>query len=425
MSLSNKLFRKAALERLASPERLDQLIKITSPAGWLTLGAIIFLILVTIVWGFLGKIPTTVKASGILTRTGGLYSIQSPSNGIILSINVNQGDIVKAGEVVARLSQVDVLNQIKRKKQELDNLIQKNRSNEKLSHEDMENKLKIYDEMVTNLDISIEDLKNHLEWLREQLKNKEDLFKMGLITKDRYLEAQNEVNAANLSLKNKKNEINKILSEKFEMTKMTKLDKLGRKNQLKALQLDLQLLQIDLILNSQVFSPYEGRIMDINFKEGNLINKGSPILTLEKRGKNINNLKAVLYIQPLEAKNVKIGMKVHLVPSHVKQAEHGYMLGLTTFVSDYPVTQSSMMKELENQTLVTNLSSLGALYKFEATIIPDPNTVNGYKWSTPHGYPYEINSGSLCQAQIVVKEQRPISLVVPLFKRYILGIGNE
>ena len=112
MSLSNKLFRKAALERLASPERLDQLIKITSPVGWLTLGAIIFLILVTIVWGFLGKIPTTVQANGILTRTGGLYSIQSPSNGIILSINVNQGDIVKAGEVVARLSQVDVLNQI-------------------------------------------------------------------------------------------------------------------------------------------------------------------------------------------------------------------------------------------------------------------------------------------------------------------------
>ena len=37
MSEQNPLFRKAALDKLASPERLDVLMQVTSPKGWLAL----------------------------------------------------------------------------------------------------------------------------------------------------------------------------------------------------------------------------------------------------------------------------------------------------------------------------------------------------------------------------------------------------
>lgn len=423
--MAKELFRKSALDKLASPERLDQLIQITSPYGWLTLGALMFVIIVTIVWGVFGTIPTTVEANGILTRTGGIYLIQSPSNGIIMSINVNQGEVVKAGEVVARLSQVDVLNRIKKKKQELRDLKQKMKKSRDFSDKDINNKIKYYEQIVANLKISVENIRNRLKWLHEQLNNKRELYKKGLITKDKYLAAQKDVNSANLLLKEKKNEINKIYNSKFELSQTSEIDNLGKFNQIRATQLELQLLEIDLILNSQIFSPYEGRIMDINFKEGNYINKGSALFTLEKRGKSISSLKAVLYIRAFEAKNVRVGMKVHICPSHVKQEEYGYMIGLITFAGQYPTTGNSMMKELENKTLVQSLSSMGALYKFEATLIPDPATSNGYMWSTSHGYPHEINSGTLCRANIVVKTQKPISFVIPIFNKYILGKGQD
>jgi len=415
MSKSDSLFRKTALEKMASPESLDQLIKITSPMGWLILSVIIFLIVVVIIWGFLGTIPTSVQAAGILTRTGGIYTIQTPSEGIILSINVKPGDVVKAEEVVARLSQMDYLNRVKMKKQDLQNLKVKYNYNEKMSKQEMLDKLKYYDDMVNNTKINIEDIQNRIIWLEEQLKNKKELYQKKLITKDNYLTTEKDLNSAKLSKKEKTNEINRILNEKSEFVNKTELDILSKKHDMNATELALQGLQVDFVLNSQVFSSYEGKILDVNAKEGTYVSRGQSLMTLEKRGKDISNLKAVLYINPFEAKKVKFGMMVNVSPTHVKQEEYGCMLGLVTYISPYPATKSSMMKELDNESLITNLSPKGSPYKIKVTLIPDPRTVSGFKWTTQHGYPYEIVSGTLCNAQIEILKQRPIEFVLPIF----------
>ena len=41
-----EIFRKSALDRMASPEQLDALMRITSPRGWIALLTIGFLLLV-------------------------------------------------------------------------------------------------------------------------------------------------------------------------------------------------------------------------------------------------------------------------------------------------------------------------------------------------------------------------------------------
>ena len=45
---AQRLFRKAALEKLSSPERLDVMMKVTSPAAWLALAALGAILLVAI-----------------------------------------------------------------------------------------------------------------------------------------------------------------------------------------------------------------------------------------------------------------------------------------------------------------------------------------------------------------------------------------
>ena len=68
MTEENKIFRKVALERLSSPEQLDQLMQVTSPKGWIALLSICGLLAVVVVWGFVGTIPTTASGDGILIR---------------------------------------------------------------------------------------------------------------------------------------------------------------------------------------------------------------------------------------------------------------------------------------------------------------------------------------------------------------------
>ena len=62
------LFRRAALERLSTPDRLDELIEVTTPHGWLALAAIIALLAAVAAWAVYGSVPTVVHAEGMLVR---------------------------------------------------------------------------------------------------------------------------------------------------------------------------------------------------------------------------------------------------------------------------------------------------------------------------------------------------------------------
>ncbi len=99
-----------ALERISSPEQLDQLIIITSPVGWLALLAVGALLAAAVFWGFYGTIPAKVQGLGILLQKGGLAGIQAQHSGTITSINVEVGDVVEKGDVVARLRRDDFWN---------------------------------------------------------------------------------------------------------------------------------------------------------------------------------------------------------------------------------------------------------------------------------------------------------------------------
>jgi multidrug efflux pump subunit AcrA (membrane-fusion protein) len=100
-----ELFRKVALERLSSPEELDQLMQVTNVKGWLALVSLAVILAVALVWGFFGSIPTTVGGQGILLRTEGVYNVLAVSPGQISVIYVNVGDLVTEGETIARVTQ--------------------------------------------------------------------------------------------------------------------------------------------------------------------------------------------------------------------------------------------------------------------------------------------------------------------------------
>ncbi len=58
------IFRKKSLERVTSPEQLNDYIKVTTPSVWIILAATLILIVGTLVWAVLGKIRVNTE-SGI------------------------------------------------------------------------------------------------------------------------------------------------------------------------------------------------------------------------------------------------------------------------------------------------------------------------------------------------------------------------
>ncbi len=102
--MSRQIFRKEALERLASPEQLDQLMQLTGPRSWLALGALGLLLLLALLWGIFGTIATTVDGQGVLLRRGGVTTVEAPAAGVVTGLLVHTGDRVKKGQELLRLA---------------------------------------------------------------------------------------------------------------------------------------------------------------------------------------------------------------------------------------------------------------------------------------------------------------------------------
>lgn len=64
--MENSIFRKKSLERISSPEQLNDYIKVTNPSVWILLGAIIVLLLGVVIWAVFGQVATTVNAVALV-----------------------------------------------------------------------------------------------------------------------------------------------------------------------------------------------------------------------------------------------------------------------------------------------------------------------------------------------------------------------
>jgi multidrug efflux pump subunit AcrA (membrane-fusion protein) len=100
---SSGMFRKKALDRLASPEQLDEVMSVTSARTWIALAGLVVLLIVVIIWGFVGTVPTQVRARGLLIGQGGIVNVFTMSGGVIEEIAVSEGDRVTKGQRIARI----------------------------------------------------------------------------------------------------------------------------------------------------------------------------------------------------------------------------------------------------------------------------------------------------------------------------------
>jgi biotin carboxyl carrier protein len=117
-----KLFRKAALDRLSSPEQLHTLMRVTNAKGWLALAGCALIIVTALVWGVLGTVQTKVAANGILLGGAGLTELTANGEGELVMIKVKVGDPVKKGQVVAKVAMPALEQQIATNKKRLEEL---------------------------------------------------------------------------------------------------------------------------------------------------------------------------------------------------------------------------------------------------------------------------------------------------------------
>lgn len=108
MAAKRSIFRPIALDRLSSPEQLDQLMKVTRPTGWLAITGIGLFLVSALLWSVFGKIPFTISGQGIVIRKDGLFEVVGTAAGQVTEIRVAAGDQVTQGQILAVIHRLDL-----------------------------------------------------------------------------------------------------------------------------------------------------------------------------------------------------------------------------------------------------------------------------------------------------------------------------
>src|SRR5262245_39242593 len=129
------VFREKALERLSSPERLDQLMRVTNPRGWLALVTFAGLVAVTLLWSMLGRLPSTVTGRGVLIHARQVVDFQAPAAGRLVTLSVQAGDTIKEGDILGLIDQAGLRQQLQDKRARLQDLLTQDQTKNQLQEQ--------------------------------------------------------------------------------------------------------------------------------------------------------------------------------------------------------------------------------------------------------------------------------------------------
>ena len=106
------MFRKKSLDKLQSPDSLDQLLILVKPRSIFVLSTLGFVFLVCFAWSIWAKIPITVNGFGILLKPRSIKAIQSSGSGVVTDVAVYVGGFVEAGQTLVRVEQPELIRNL-------------------------------------------------------------------------------------------------------------------------------------------------------------------------------------------------------------------------------------------------------------------------------------------------------------------------
>jgi HlyD family secretion protein len=411
---SSKIFRQEALERLSSPERLDQLMEVVSPKGWIGLLSLGLIVMTGLVWSVLGRLPVSVPANGVLVRPRKVVEIQATGSGRLAAWYVRVGDTVRPHDLIGRLDQPELQQQLRQQQTKLTELT----AQDQLFHQLWEARL-AQDRRTRELQRrSLLDRLTRAERLQPQLQDRYErrrrLGDKGGVPGDEVLAAY-QLCADNLTLiASLRADLQDLDAKEANSRQQTGEVRQTRQNQRLDLQRGIAALELQLARSSELRASHGGRILETAAAVGQLVTPGTRLASIAG-GDEQQDLIALLYVPVRDGKKLKPGLPVQVVPDTVKRERFGGMAGTIAAVSAFPATRPAALTLIGNPELVDALLK-GPQIEVQVRLQPDAQTVSGYKWSFAKGPPLALTAGTTVTARATVEELAPITFMLTFLR---------
>ena len=408
------LFRRAALDRLSTPEQLDRTLHITTSKGWIALVALLTMAAAIVVWSVKGEVSTFVKADGILLSRGGtVVDAVSSGMGTLTRVVPAVGDVVRKGAVIAEVTNQETMELYRSARALVDERTQ--------ALEDFKAAGAAEDALIEQNTARQRERLDRLERIsrqlvaaaQERLQNHRRLFEERIVTRVALDRSQQALNLAQrelfATLRDRDNLESRELQRRNERNR--------RIAQLQSLlhAAQRQVKEVEARVDTQrILAPVSGWMTEIKASVGAVLAPSQPVVSI-RTGEEA--LGVLVYIPPADGKRVEAGMEALVTPATVRREEYGSLKGRVESVSSFPVSTEGMIAVLQNAGLVETFSENGPPYSGRIVLEPDPSTASGFAWTSPKAAGQTLSSGTLAGVEVKVESQAPITLVVPLLKK--------
>ena len=176
---------------------------------------------------------------------------------------------------------------------------------------------------------------------------------------------------------------------------------------------EIDILKDELEQSSVVVAKNSGRVVRVNASVGDIIPSGFSLIEISVMGDQVKDLVGVMYAPLSMGRLIRPGMSVYIYPSMVKKEEFGYMYGRVNEISKFTVDHSEINKMIGSDALISNLTQDQAVLQVLVDLQLNPDTVSGYEWSSSEGPNLQLESETLCSADIILGTRKPIELIFP------------
>jgi HlyD family secretion protein len=425
-------FRKESLERLSSPERLDQLLRVVERKSWLPLLTAAILLAILVGWSIFGRIPVNAHGRGILVRPREIVELRAPGDGYLSALKVGVGDAVESNAVLGLISRPDLEQELalqRAKEKELaalispadpsgdsiDRHIQSARElAEKLKKEGME--------AVTEERQRLLEQKKLAGMLCDSLKARLDarsqLHQQGIIAREEIIDSEVEWTNSLARLSEIEADLWELRTKELEIEDqyLNRLERITDREQHYA-EVSREISRLLALLEEEgrIVSDSSGRILEISAAVGEFLEQGDRIGSMAVKAAD-DPFVSLVYFTVKDGKRMRPGMAIQVTPDPVERARYGSMLGTVTSISPYPVTLAEAEKVVGNREIAEALVSNGYRIQVFAELQSDPSTFSRFRWSSSKGPRLEITAGTTTTARVAVDRRAPITFVLPILK---------
>jgi HlyD family secretion protein len=409
-------YRKEALDKLADLDQLDEMIRVTSPQGWVALLTALVVLSGCLGWSIFGSYRTTVSGSGLLVPENGAFvSVYAPKSGWLDSYR-QRGDKVKKGDLIATLSAPEDAARLA----DVDSRVVQLTAQRNALAAQIEDRLRKETAAAQRKREALQETIDlgaaRVEALNTLVSQREALLEKGLIPSDRVIETRERLFAARESISRARTELLSLDASLQALLHQTDQERAALDRQLRDAEGQRSQTHLSETLATTIVARSDGIITTNEAGDHSLVSAGQKLMVIEQGGPRLG---ALLYVPPDSGKEVRLGMEVRLSPSTAKKEEYGSLIGTVVQVDESPENETALSQRLGNSDLARLFSKAGPPLQLVIRLDPGSGGADSYAWTSTRGEQVALASTTLLEGRVTVKSGRPIALVIPALRRFV------